>query len=143
MHEEIIKDIASEADFRVTHQRKKILNVLISYAGQHLLAQDIYEILKEEGSKVGLATIYRTLDLLEDEGIITKRKFNDDSAYYEINAKGNKHHHLICKSCGKVIEVNDLLQSDIEERLWEEEDFSVEDLSLQIYGSCAECVEEE
>ncbi|MFO7819109.1 MAG: transcriptional repressor [Halanaerobacter sp.] len=138
MHEEAIKDLTAGVDFRVTNQRKKILDVLISHE-RHLLAQDIYEILKEKGSKVGLATVYRTLDLLEEAGIVAKRKFNGDSAYYEINRNTKNHHHLICKSCGRVIEVNDLLQQNIEEKLCEEEDFAVEDLSVQIYGYCLEC----
>ena len=135
----MIKELTANVDFRVTKQRKKILDVLISQ-DQHLLAQDIYEILREEDSKVGLATVYRTLDLFEESGIIKKRKFNGDSAYYEINDEhhGN-HHHLICKSCGTVIEVDELLPEDIEERLEEEEGFQVEDLCLQMYGYCENC----
>ena len=139
MHQQMIKELTAGVDFRVTKQRKKILDVLIS-AEQHLLAQDIYQILKDNGSKVGLATVYRTLDLFEEAGIIAKRKFNGDSAYYEINPKQHEnHHHLICKGCGKVIEVEELLPQNIEERLREEEGFHVEDLCLQMYGYCEDC----
>ncbi|MGM0369944.1 MAG: Fur family transcriptional regulator [Bacillota bacterium] len=135
----MIKELTAGVDFRITKQREKILDVLIS-ADQHLLAQDIYENLKDNGAKVGLATVYRTLDLFEDTGIVAKRKFNGDSAYYEIKDKHqSNHHHLICKNCGKVIEVEELLSDNLEDKLKEEEGFTVQDLCLQMYGYCEDC----
>ncbi|MGM0502568.1 MAG: Fur family transcriptional regulator [Bacillota bacterium] len=140
MEEKLLRDLRSRIDFRLTEQRGKILSELFAQEGKHLLAQDIYDALKEKGSKVGLATVYRTLDLFEEEGIIAKRKFAGESAYYEIELEPQQqHHHLICKSCGRVIEVTDLLSQNTAEELLNQEGFKVEDLCLQIYGYCEQC----
>ena len=142
MQEELARKLTRKVDFRLTRQREKILDELIEQEGSHLLAQDIYDSLKEKGFKVGLATVYRTLDLFEEEGIIAKRKFNGESAYYEVELEDkDNHHHLICKSCGKVMEVRDLLSENLQSKLKEEEGFEVEDLCLQIYGYCPDCKE--
>jgi len=140
MVEELIRKLTTEAEFRLTKQRKYILKELVDHQKEHLIAEDIYESLKEKGSKVGLATIYRTLDLLEKEDIIIKRKFTEKSAHYEVKLETKQdHYHLICKSCGKVIEGTNLLEEDLVEQLKCEEGFVVEDFCLQMHGLCSEC----
>ncbi|AGB41027.1 Fe2+/Zn2+ uptake regulation protein [Halobacteroides halobius DSM 5150] len=107
---------------------------------QHLSADDIYALVKAEGASVGLATIYRTLNLLESAEVVAKRDLGADSACYEfVFAESNQHHHLVCKKCGKVIETEKLLVADLKQRLLVQIGFQVVDCCVQIEGYCQNC----
>lgn len=137
---EIISDIQRQTDLHLTSQRKIILETLIENSDQHLSVDDIYSLIKEKDNFIGLATIYRTLDLLEELGVVVKRNFDEKSAKYEfIFGDKTKHHHLICKSCHKVIEIDNLLPADLKEEVMETKEFQTTDCLLQIYGYCKEC----
>jgi Fur family transcriptional regulator, ferric uptake regulator len=138
----IIDDLVEKTGIRLTPQREKILQLIIENNNKHLTVDDIYILARENGSSIGIATIYRTIDLLEEVGAIVKRDFGGDSAKYEFVFKDkDEHHHLICKKCGKVIEVSGLLSDDIEERLLKEKGFRCVEHCLKIYGYCSECRE--
>ncbi|ADL13302.1 Fur family transcriptional regulator [Acetohalobium arabaticum] len=136
----IISDIRWQTDLHLTSQRKVILETLIENSDQHLSVDDIYSLIKEKNDFIGLATIYRNLDLLEELGVVVKRNFDDKSAKYEfIFGDKLKHHHLICESCGKVMEIENFLPDGLKEEVMETKEFQITDYSLQIYGYCKEC----
>ena len=81
------------------------------------------------------------MDILEKTGVIIKHDFGDGAAKYEFFMKEKGiHHHLICKKCGKIIEISGLLSEDLDKRLLEEEGFESKDQHLKIYGYCKECI---
>ncbi len=132
--------IMKKLGIRITSQRKAVLEVLIEEEGQHLSAEEIYTLLEERGQEVGLATIYRTLRLLEKKGLVACRTFAGDSACYEyIGRQEATHHHLICKECGKVIEISNLLVDNWREKLAAEKNFAATDCCIQIEGFCEDC----
>ena len=91
-------------------------------------AEDVYSILRENDSEIGLATVYRALDLLSRLGILVQVDFGDGCARYELNTadpKVHHHHHLICVKCKKVIEFEEDLLADLESTIAKESGFQI------------------
>ena len=102
--------------YKLTPQRKEILKVLISSSGEHLTCDEIYETVKKACPEMGIATVYRTLQILESTKKINKLNLDDGYVRYELNLNDetHNHHHLICKICGNVAEVRVDLLEDLE-----------------------------
>ena len=98
-NEETIYERIEKKGIRLTPQRKDIIRILIENNHKHLSASDIYDSLKEENKIMGLATVYRTLDLLTKMGMVMKRDFDSELSHYELVIDQVNHHHLICKNC--------------------------------------------
>ena len=97
--------------FRITFGREAILDVL-SKANKHLSAEDIYMKIHPSHPSIGLTTIYRTLEILANIGLVFKFDFGDGRARYELAEgfqKENHHHHLVCTECKRVIDYNDFI----------------------------------
>lgn len=136
----IMNNLIEKMDIRLTYQRKIILNTLIDNVGKHLSANEIYTLIKDKENIIGMATIYRTIDMLLKKGIVIKHDFGDSAAKYEIEIENTRnHHHLICKKCGKVIEASGLLKDDFYEKLMEEKGFQCTEYKLKIFGYCDKC----
>lgn len=127
--------------YKLTRQRSQIIETLVANAGEHLSAEEIYGLVSRQAPDIGLATVYRTLDLLENLGIIEKTNFGDGRARYELAGPGDdhRHHHLICAACGTITEVKDDLLQALEATLEREYDFCITDHRLEFYGHCAGC----
>ena len=133
--------------YRLTAGREAILEVL-SKADKHLSAEDIYMKVHPAYPNIGLTTIYRTLDILVNLGLIFKFDFGDGRARYEL-AEGSKrsthHHHLICTNCKRIIDYTDFVDDEIEllkqtERgLSEKYNFAITNHLIQFYGLCEKC----
>jgi Fur family ferric uptake transcriptional regulator len=129
--------------YKLTRQREIILRVLINYADRHLNAEDIYEIVHQSYPEIGLATIYRTLELLSNLDIVQKLDFGDGCHRYELcDLHSRHHHHMICITCGKVIEIEGNLPDKFEANLEHMNDFSILDYRLYFYGYCKACQSE-
>lgn len=129
-----------EKDYKVTPQRQVILTALLDHRERHLSAEDVYSIVKQRHPEIGLATVYRTLDLLADLDILQKISFDDGRARYEFNdVDVHHHHHLICLRCGKVSEFEDDLLESLETVIAKRTDFEVVDHQLKVYGFCRDC----
>lgn len=128
------------AGIRLTPQREEIFRIFSDNNNKHLSAFDIYKILQEDNKTIGISTIYRTLDLFVEKNIIIKRDFDYESARYEfVHREKEQHYHLICEKCGKIIEIEDFLPSNITEKVMEEKGFQLNRLCLKIYGYCKKC----
>ncbi|HHT43375.1 MAG TPA: transcriptional repressor [Firmicutes bacterium] len=128
--------------YRLTPQREAVLDVLIANAEDHLSAEEIYMHTKELHSEIGLATVYRNLELLEKLGIVHRFDYGDGQSRYEISLRDGEehyHHHLICKQCGYIGEFHSDLLEAIEKRIEEEIGFEVTDHCLRFFGLCAQC----
>lgn len=136
-----IKERLQKEGYKLTSQRKAILNVIMDNIEEHLSCDEIYQMVIKESPDLGIATVYRTLQLFEKLGIVYKLNFDDGCSRYELisGGEGHQHHHLICMNCGKVIEVKlDLLES-LEEAIEKEEKFTIVDHNVKFYGYCGEC----
>ncbi|MCT4598789.1 MAG: transcriptional repressor [Vallitalea sp.] len=142
VNSEEFKKILKEKGFKLTTQRRTVLDVLQRNEGKHLTAEEIYEIVKKDCPEIGLATVYRTIQLLHELKLIDKLNLDDGYIRYEIGKFNNDHHHhhhLICERCGNVIEVEDDLMESIEERFQNNYDFQVTDHKVKFYGICRNC----
>jgi len=130
---------------RWTMPREAILE-LLSRTTKHLSAKEIYANLLQLYPGIGLTTIYRTLDLLEKTGMIKKFNFRQGESRYEFAAEHKPHHHhLICTSCGKIIDYSDFAEEELElveksaKHLAEKYKFLVQDHNIEFYGLCQQC----
>lgn len=134
----------SERQYKLTPQRQIILQAFIDHQDKHLSAEDVYTIVRKQSPEIGLATVYRTLELLSDLEILQKLDFGDGRSRYEINETNtpHHHHHLICLSCGKVKEFEDDLLETLEAVIARKSRFKIIDHQVKFYGYCRECQEE-
>jgi Fur family ferric uptake transcriptional regulator len=136
-----IEEKLREQDFRLTPQRQAVMEILLSNTGEHLNAEEIFQAAREKFPDLGLATVYRTLELLVELGVVHKLQFNEDCSRYEYNPDGDKHshHHLICLKCGEITEFDEDLLDELERKIAQQNNFAVTDHSLRFYGYCAKC----
>lgn len=129
-----------EIQAKITPQRIEILNIFLKNKNEHFTAEDIISHLNT--SKTGQATVYRTLELFCQAGILKKVNFkNEEFSRYDLLDLKNKHfhHHLVCNKCGKVIEINDDLLDHIENKVQQEYEFLILNHELIINGICKNC----
>lgn len=130
----------AEKDYKLTPQRRIILQAFMNNAERHLSAEDIYSIVKAENPDIGLATVYRTLELLAEIGVLQKLNFGDGRSRYEFaEDEEHHHHHLICLCCGEVMEFTDDLLESLETTIAGKTDFKIIDHQLKFYGYCKKC----
>jgi Fur family ferric uptake transcriptional regulator len=126
----------------MTPQRQIVLQIFLDHPGEHLSAEDVHGILRDNHSEIGLATVYRSLELLSDLGILQKMEFGDGCSRYEVNAidpDTHHHHHLICTKCGKVTEFEDDLLENLEQDIENKSGFRIMDHQVKFFGYCKEC----
>lgn len=129
---------------RLTPQRRAVLQVFLDNPEQHLNAEEIYRLVRKTHPDLGLATVYRTLELLADTGIVYGMDFGDGSIRYELcSAERHHHHHLVCTRCGRVTEVGHDLLDRLEEEIRAEYHFHITNHQLMFYGLCRQCQEAE
>lgn len=143
MNEEKVKDLLREKGLKVTSQRLMVLNILSAHGDEHLTVEEIYDLAKEESPEIGLATIYRTVQVLLELHVIEKATFDDGFARYELNGEetgsGHRHHHAICTQCGKVYSLETDLLDTLEKQVFESLGFEVTDHEVKLYGLCSAC----
>jgi Fur family transcriptional regulator, ferric uptake regulator len=121
---------------KATVPRLKILEVFQRGTQRHMTAEDVFRVLLQERSDVGLATVYRVLTQFEQASILTRSNFESGKAVYELN-EGQHHDHLVCLDCGKVEEFYD---PEIEERqrmVAKAKGFVIADHALSLYANCS------
>ena len=139
---DILKEKLKKTGFKITPQRRAIIEVLLNNESYHLSSEEIYDKVRETCPEIGLATVYRTVRILDEIDVISKLNLDEGCIRYELKLgedKGHNHHHLICKKCGKITEVKDDLLDSIEKEIEEEYGFGIIDHDLKFYGYCKEC----
>lgn len=136
-----LKEDLKKKGYKLTPQRRSIVDTIIDNEGQHLTAEEIYDKVKKNCPEIGLATVYRTILLLEELGVISRLDLNDGCSRYEIvhSNETHRHHHLICNTCHKVSEVQDDLLEELEIGIEKQYKFKILDHSVKFYGICDEC----
>ena len=125
-----------EKGYRLTPQRQAILEILIRHSGQYLDGDTIYSLVKRDYPNVGIATIYRTLALLEKLGLLSVVPVGDQSNRYRLQLGQDQKCRLICRKCGQIQERPDL--AEWLKRPLEEDGFLFEETF--VYGTCPSCL---
>lgn len=129
-------------EHKMTPQRRVILQTLLENTDRHLSAEELYALSKDLDPEIGLATVYRTLDLLEELHILHKLHFGDGRSRYELSHLQSRHHHhhLVCLNCSQILEVKEDLLHQLEDLIEGEHGFRIVDHRVQFYGYCIHCL---
>ena len=122
---------------RLTSQRRLILRVLEESNG-HLDAEALYERVKARDPDVSLATVYRTLAVLREIGLVEEHHLGEDHGHYEA-VQDKPHYHFACLHCGNVIEFDTPLVAQVEQELCEQEGVHVTSTHVHVSGYCTQC----
>jgi len=134
-----LKSVLKSKGMKYTEQRGIVLQILLSL-DEHLSAEEVQNIVKEKypDQNIGIATIYRTLNFLEEVNLISSISFGTDGKKYECN-QDQHHDHIICTSCGKIVEFYDEAIEKKQEQIALKNGFKITDHTMQIYGICQNC----
>ena len=128
-----------ERGLKSTSQRDDIARVFFS-GGGHRSVEELYTAVKKVNSRVGYATVYRTVKLLKECGLAAERHFDDGQARYEPTVDEQEHHdHIICERCGKIVEFNSEELERQQERIGRFLGFVVSRHRMELYGICSDC----
>ena len=145
MDREHFTQFLRDKGLKVTNQRIGVLEALSDSEDSHLTAEEIYDVVRLEYPEIGLATVYRTIQLLLELQLIDQINLDDGCVRYEVRGSDaggqHHHHHLICLSCGRVFSFNGDLLETLEEYIRDKNGFQVVDHKVQLYGHCKECQE--
>ncbi len=122
---------------RPTRQRAAV-EALLEDIDDFVSAQDLHARLRAQGENVGLATVYRTLQAMATDGDVDMLRTDDGEAVYRRCSTGH-HHHLVCRSCGRTVEVEGAAVERWADKVSAENGFSEVRHTLEIFGTCADC----
>jgi len=120
----------------LTIQRRLILEKLSETEG-HLMAEDIYTLVKETIPRISLGTVYRNLAVLEKIGLIEKLEIQNQPALYE--KKKDLHYHLICENCGLVEDLRGVRIDQLEDEIAQLSGYKISGHRLEVFGVCKDC----
>ncbi|XEC97597.1 Fur family transcriptional regulator [Paenibacillus tarimensis] len=131
--------------YKLTAQREATVLVLLENEQDHLSAEDVFMLVRQKFPEIGLATVYRTLELLAELNIVEKMNFGDGVARFDLRSEeqAHMHHHLICTVCGKLKEIKEDWLLELEQRVEREYGFKVTDHRLDFMGVYHACNGEE
>ena len=121
-----------------TRQREAILDEFLR-VGSHISTEELYLRLRRKTPQIGYATVHRTLKLFAECGIAEQRHFGDGQARYEASDLDEHHDHLICITCGRIVEFEDPRIEQLQEEVARQHGFSIERHRLELYGCCESC----
>ncbi len=123
---------------KLTAPRRRILDVVLDLS-DHFEAEQLVYALSRQGHRVAKATVYRTLPLLVDCGILKQVRFDVKQAFYERSFGEAVHDHLVCQECGRIIEFASQKIIDLRDQLAHQHGFQAASHRFQITGRCADC----
>jgi len=137
--------IIKENNHKITNQRTAILKIFLENKKEHMTVDEIHQYIMKDNPDIGLATVYRNVQLLSELKILNKLKLNDGFTRYELifSKEEGRHHHLVCKNCKQIIEVKEDLMESIEEILNDNYGFLVSDHHAKFFGLCKNCREKQ
>ena len=133
-----IESALRQRGYKVTPQRRTIIGEIID-THEHLTPAAIYKRVNLEHPGIGLVTIYRTLEILAELGLICETHAGGSCRSYLMRRPSGHHHHLICSDCGKVVDFTDCGLRELERRLAEETRFKINGHLLEFLGQCRQC----
>ncbi len=136
--EKFFTDFLSTKKLRLTSQRKIIFNEFMT-RNTHIDTDELFSKMKTIDKNIGLATIYRTLKLLTEAGIVREVKFGNEKPVYEAVIGRTHHDHLICSECGENIEFNDPELEAMQESIAKKYGYQLTGHSMYLTGLCSKC----
>ena len=135
-----IEDLKSTG-LKATLPRLKILEIFQTGRQRHMTAEDVFRVLLEDQSDIGLATVYRVLTQFEQAGLLVRSNFESGKAVYELN-EGHHHDHLVCLDCGRVEEFYDAEIEKRQQSIAATRGFDLQEHALSLYAHCTktDCV---
>jgi len=135
---EIFTNFIEKKKLRKTPERFKILFEIYEH-DSHFSIEEFFLYMKSKNYRVSRATLYNTVELLLESGLVKKHQFNSASNYYEKALRSSQHDHLICENCGKIIEFCDPRIHEIKSDIGELYDFNISKHEVYFYGLCDKC----
>lgn len=132
-----ITEELSEQGYRLTPQRIMILSA-IENSENHISAEEIYAQIVAKYPNVNISTVYRTLELLKKLNLVTKTDLGEGRVRYHTAEKG-QHHHLVCRECGAIVDLDESLLTPLKSALLREYKFNADLKHLAILGRCVKC----
>ncbi len=135
-HDELVKTLR-RAGYRVTPQRESVLSVL-GECGGHVTAEQVLARVRERYPYLNKSAVYRSLDLLADLSLVTVTDLGQGRVEYELHNHPH-HHHLICRGCGKIVQVDNRCFSTLEKGLRQNYGFEADLTHFAVFGRCHNC----
>ena len=132
------KEALKKEGLKYTPQRTAVLEEIIKDKG-HRESEEIYLALKKRGQHVSRATVYRTMDILVNNGFARKMNLGDGRARYESKVNSPHHDHLVCMDCGLIVEFMDQEIEDLQDKIAIQYDFQLKRHIHQLFGLCKKC----
>ncbi|MFQ5598772.1 MAG: Fur family transcriptional regulator [Nitrospiria bacterium] len=136
--EALLKKHIAKNRLKVTKERNAVLKAFMELEG-HITAEELYRHMKDTGATIGLATIYRTLNLFCASGLAEQRQFGDGQSRYELTYNVSHHDHLICKQCNRIIEFENEEIEKLQKEVAKAHHFTIFSHRLELYGTCGSC----
>jgi Fur family ferric uptake transcriptional regulator len=135
-HRNLVEELQARG-MRVTPQRAIIFDIIETMEG-HITAEEIFQEVQNVNSYISLATVYRTLELLQELNLITPTNLGGAQTYFAMKDHGS-HHHLVCQVCGAIEEFTDELFEPLRLKIAQRYNFEVRTEHMSIFGVCAAC----
>jgi Fur family ferric uptake transcriptional regulator len=130
-------EVLREKGHRLTPQRMLVIEALHN-ADKHISAEELYEQLHERYPYSNISTVYRTLELLKQLNLVTETDFGEGYVRFHVAEKGH-HHHLVCQSCGEIMDLDEIALYSLKEELLQKYGFDADLRHLAISGECRKC----
>jgi len=127
----------SDLGYRLTPQRLMILKA-VEDANSHISAEEIYAQVRTYYPQMNISTVYRTLELVKELGLVTETDMGDGRVRYHCMGKGH-HHHLVCEKCGSIIDMEETILDPLWSEIERKYNFKVDMKHLVFFGLCAGC----
>jgi Fur family ferric uptake transcriptional regulator len=131
------RQILYRSSQRVTAQRALLLE-LLRQSGGHVDADELYRRARKKSSRISLSTVYRNLQLFKKLGLIEEHHFDEEHHHYEVKS-GTEHQHLLCTSCGKVVEFACPVSRKLRKDIGKQYNFDITDVEVRMTGLCSSC----
>ena len=135
---EILKSFLRENKLRFTSQRQTILEVFLDHEG-HAEVDDLFQIIREIDPTIGIATVYRTMNILVECGLARENTLSKGQKTFEKLYHQSHHDHLICTQCDKIVEFEHPLIEQYQLEISQNHGFTLRQHKMEIYGICRDC----
>jgi Fur family transcriptional regulator, ferric uptake regulator len=138
---DFLKETLNREGFRLTSQRQKILDLFKQDTrDHHLSAEEIHQLLAQQGESISMSTVYRALHMMVNLGLLQELELAEERKYYELRSPVvSQHHHLVCVHCGEVNEFEDTMIKQVSDLETQSRGFSLFNSQFTVYGICLGC----
>jgi len=136
-----LDEVKTNRQHKLTRQRRLVMEML-QQSREHLDAYELYQLVKERDPRISLATVYRTLALLKEMGLVSEQRLGEEHGHFEM-APQTPHYHFTCQRCGRVIEFKLPDLTKVIQKMAEQRHLHIHQVQLMLLGICDSCLEKE